>query len=458
MIASSIDWGLEPVRRKTRLSFNHELSFGKTPPKRPVRWVFAVLMLPLLGALLTYGLRKDFTPSVPPPALPAAEATTDAPEVAAPAAPEPPGERLDFIVRPDDTLEKIFRQLNLSVQDLTAILTVPGARQNLARIRPGEQITVVHDDGAVRSLNHRISETEILSIVRSDGGFAAEVIATPIEVEAVPVRGTIDASLFAAARAAGLSPASLLALANDVYAWEIDFALDIRPGDRFSLIYENKYRAGEYLGEGRILAAEFINTGETYRAVYYASADGKVRGYFTPEGRSLRRPFLRTPLDFTRVSSTLDPARGRPVLNTIRAHQGVDYPAPAGTIIKAAGDGRVSFIGEKGDYGKIVTLEHGGRIATLYGHLSSFEPGLRTGQQVKQGDALGYVGRSGAATGPHLHYEFRVDGTPVDPRTAELPDTPLPAEYMADFESRSATLLAAMGWTRDAAAAAMVMN
>lgn len=353
------------------------------------------------------------------------------------------GDKVDFIVRRHDTLERIFRRLDLGLDDLAAMLTLPGVGKTLSNLRPGDKLTVVHSDGLVQALVRRISETELLSVTRGEAGFAAEIIATPIEIRRTRAHGTIDSSLFAAASAAGVNPETILRLANDIFGWEIDFALDIRPGDRFSMIYEQKYRDGEYLGDGRILAAEFVNAGKNHRAVHYASADGRIDDYYTPEGRSVRRQFLRAPLDFRRVSSNFNPRRRHPILNTIRAHQGVDYAADTGTVIKAAGEGRVAFAGVKGGYGKVVILEHGGGISTLYGHMSNFARGTRRGQRVKQGDTIGYVGSTGAATGPHLHYEYRVNGIHKNPRTVALPDAaPLPAQYAADFQARSDSLLA----------------
>jgi murein DD-endopeptidase MepM/ murein hydrolase activator NlpD len=407
-------------------------------------------MFPLLGGALAHVLTNDL------PVGTYQESTTSATEAPDPAqlpAAVPLGDRVDFIVRRNDTLEQIFRRLKLSANDLNAILGLSGVRQALSRIRPGDKVTVVHEDGAVHALNRRISETEILSVTRDDHGFAAEVITTPIEIRAAHAHGTIESSLFVAARAASVSPETILQLANDIFGWEIDFALDIRRGDRFHLVYERKYRNGEYIGDGRILAAEFVNAGEMHRAVHYASADGRIDSYFTPDGRSMRRQFLRAPLDFRRVSSNFNLKRRHPILNHIRAHQGVDYSASAGTIIKAAGDGRASFIGVKGGYGKVVILEHGGGISTLYAHMSRFAQ-LRSGERVKQGDTIGYVGSSGAATGPHLHYEYRVNGIHKNPRTVQLPDAaPLPAEYRADFQSRAGVLLADLEQARGAAVA-----
>jgi murein DD-endopeptidase MepM/ murein hydrolase activator NlpD len=244
----------------------------------------------------------------------------------------------------------------------------------------------------------------------------------------------------------------VLRLANDIFGWKIDFALEIRPGDRFNLIYEQKFRDGQYLADGRILAAEFINAGTVHRAVHYTSSDAKISGYFDPEGRSMQRRFLRAPLDFTRISSNFNLRRRHPILNLIRAHRGVDYAAPTGTVIKAAGDGRVSFAGVQGGYGNVVILDHGAGISTLYGHMSRFAKSLRTGRQVQQGQTIGYVGSSGAATGPHLHYEYRIHGRHQNPRTVPLPDAkPIPAGYFDEFAALRSGLLTELDRVRAAA-------
>lgn len=440
------------MQRNTRVRFDQKLRVAPTQTNRRVRWLFAGLTIPLLGGVLAYTVTNDVAPSMPQPAPSAAEA----PDSATPSPSKPLGDTIDFVVQRNDTLERIFRRRELSLNDLSAILGLPGVRRNLAHIRPGAKVSVVHHGGAVQTLNHRISETEVLSVTRGDSGFAAEVITTPIEIRTAQAHGTIASSLFVAGRAAGVSPETILQLANDIFGWQIDFALDIRPGDRFNLIYEQKYRGGQYVGNGRILAAEFVNDGETHRAIHYLSPDGKIDNYFAPDGRSMRRQFLRAPLDFRRVSSNFNPARRHPILNTIRAHQGVDYAASTGTIIKAAGDGRVSFAGVKGGYGKVVTLEHGGGISTLYGHMSRFAKGVHAGQRVKQGETIGYVGNSGAATGPHLHYEYRVNGTHKNPRTVRLPDAaPIPAEYTADFQAKAQLLLAELERAPQTVAAAL---
>lgn len=418
--------------------FDNKTKFT-APRARVRRWFLPAIMFPVVGGL-AYLLTSELTVGNAPSAESATEAPTT--ELSKQPLAEPLGEKVDFVVRRNDTLERIFRQLKLSLTDLPGILSVPGVKKIFKQLRPGDKVTVVHEDGVVHAINHRISETEVLSVKRADSGFATEIITTPIEIKTAQASGTITTSLFAAARPAGLSPETILQLANDIFGWEIDFALDIRPGDRFNLIYEKKYRDGQYVGDGRIVAAEFINDGEVHRAVHYTSADGKIDNYFTPDGRSMRRQFLRAPLDFTRVSSNFNPRRRHPILNTIRAHQGVDYSAPTGTVIKAAGEGRVSFVGVKGGYGRTVILEHGGKITTLYAHLSNFASRLRQGQRVNQGETIGYVGSSGAATGPHLHYEYRVSGVHMNPRTVQLPSaTPIPAEYLDDFRAKTQAIL-----------------
>jgi murein DD-endopeptidase MepM/ murein hydrolase activator NlpD len=285
------------------------------------------------------------------------------------------------------------------------------------------------------------------------------VIATPVELRTIRTHGTIDSSLFNAARAAGVSAELIMRLANDIFGWKIDFALEIQPGDSFDIVYQQKYRDGEYIGDGDILAADFMNDGKLYRALQFSSSDKEVSGYFDEDGRSMKRQFLRAPLDFTRISSNFNPSRRHPILNTIRAHKGVDYAAPTGTIIKAAGDGRVAFAGRKGGYGNAIILEHGAGISTLYGHMSRFAKGMRAGMRVSQGQTIGFVGSTGAATGPHLHYEYRINGVHKNPRTVPLPDAkPIPEQYMAEFRGHSGPLLADLDRARDAAVAAVPAN
>lgn len=232
----------------------------------------------------------------------------------------------------------------------------------------------------------------------------------------------------------------------DLFGWDIDFVLDLREGDSFKLTYERITREGEYIGDGDILAARFVNQGNVFEAVRFVGPDGKAR-YFTPEGLSLRKAFLKAPLEFSRVSSVFNPSRRHPILNRVRAHRGVDYAAPSGTPVRAAGSGRVLFRGVRGGYGNVVEISHAGQIVTRYGHLSRFAGGLGNGDRVDQGQVIGYVGMTGLASGPHLHFEFLVRGVHRNPQTAvrNQEATQIEAALRERFLSDSKPLLATLG-------------
>lgn len=444
----------------SKVSFDYKPRDTATRSTAHARWLVTGIAAPLLVAAIAYIIATRQEQSIEDPTVAPIEPFIEAPSLApdaieAPPIPAPLGDTIEFVVRRNDTLDRIFRHLKLSLTDLASIRDIPGVQRSLDTLRPGDTITFIHEEGALQALRRRISETEVLSVRRSDEGFSAEVLATPLEIREAYAHGVIDSSLFVAARAAGVSPEIILRLANDIFGWEIDFALEIQPGDQFTIVYEQKYRDGGYIGDGRILAADFVNAGRPHRAVLFTSKDGLIEDYFAPDGRSMRRQFLRAPLDFTRISSNFNPRRRHPILNSIRAHKGVDYAAPTGTVIKAAGDGRVAFAGVKGGYGRVVILEHGGGVSTLYGHMSRFAAGVRNGVRVKQGATIGYVGSSGAATGPHLHYEYRVNGLHKNPRTVPLPDAaPISPSYMAEFQMQSGALLAQLDRVRDSAVAA----
>ncbi len=234
------------------------------------------------------------------------------------------------------------------------------------------------------------------------------MINQPVETRIRTAAATIDSSLFQAAEAADMSDMVALQLAN-VFAWDIDFVLDIREGDRFTAVYEQIYQDGKYLRDGEVLAAEFVNNGKVYRAVRFAGETSRPR-LLHADGLPMRKAFLRAPVEFTRVSSVFNPHRKHPILNLIRGHMGTDYAAPSGTPVHAAGDGRVSFAGRRGGYGNALILAHNNSVSTLYGHMSRFAARLRVGSHVQQGEVIGYVGMTGLATGPHLHYEYLVNG------------------------------------------------
>ncbi len=344
---------------------------------------------------------------------------------------DPTSTMLNLLVRPGDSLELLFRRNGLSLSDLAAIVSLPGAGRALKVLRPGDRLEIAHRDGQVVSLQRELDEVKVLSIARADSGFALRTIERQVDVRTTGAHGVIQSSLFEAGTAAGIADRLVMDMAG-IFEWDIDFIQDVREGDQFSVIYEELWRDGVKLRDGDVVAAEFINQGKSYRAARFRDSDGRV-DYFTPEGRSLRKAFIRAPLNFTRISSNFNPNRRHPLLNTIRAHQGVDYAAPTGTPVRAAGTGKVLFRGVQGGYGNVLILQHGGNITTLYGHLSRFAS-ARVGARVQQGDVIGYVGMTGLATGPHLHYEYRVNGVHRNPRTVVLPPAePVPAEHQAEF-------------------------
>ena len=351
-------------------------------------------------------------------------------------------------VRRGDSLARLLAREGIDPRTVHALVTSGPEARRLRRLRPGERILLARDaEGAVTALRYPLGLERTLEVRREGDGYRARLLHHPLERRQAHAAGVIEDSLFTAAQKAGLSDRLTMALAG-IFGWDIDFALDLRPGDRFSVIYETLHRDGERVGEGEILAAEFVNRGRVHRAVRYTDPEGRT-GYYTPEGRSVRRAFLRTPVAFTRISSRFRLRRRHPVLNRIRAHRGVDYAAPHGTPVKATGEGKVIFRGRKGGYGKVVMIRHGARYVTVYAHLSRFARGLRAGRRVRQGQVIGYVGATGLATGPHLHYEFRVDGVHRNPLTVRLPAArPVPARHREDFRRRTAPLVAALDTLR----------
>ncbi|MFW2405980.1 MAG: peptidoglycan DD-metalloendopeptidase family protein [Gammaproteobacteria bacterium] len=357
-----------------------------------------------------------------------------------------PGTALTMTVRRGDSLDRMFKRNSLDRRDLANIMALDVARKNLRLIKPGDEIQVRQDNGQVLRLDKPIKLGEILSIRRTTDGYIAETIEETLEAQPVRATGTIQSSLFLAAAEAGISDRTIMNLAG-IFAWDVDFMLDIRSGDQFTLVYEEIWKNGERVAEGDILAAEFVNQGEAFRAIRFEDDGGRV-DYYTPEGHSVRKAFVRAPLSFSRISSNFNPKRRHPKLNTIRAHKGVDYAAPTGTPIKAAGDGKIIHRGRKGGYGNTVILQHGGNITTLYAHMSKYGRG-RVGSRVRQGQIIGYVGASGLATGPHLHYEYRRNGVHLNPRTVKLPDAePIKAEYLTEFQKAAKPLLQQLESTR----------
>lgn len=377
---------------------------------------------------------------------------------AAPVPPEPAAAAVEWIavkVQSGDSLARIFSRESLGARTLHDIMSLGGDTKILTRIHPGDTLEYQLDaEQGLLALRYRINPLDEVVVQRVDEGFQVERLTHTPEAEVAHAVGTIDSSLFLSAQKAGLSDNLTMALAG-IFGYDIDFALDIREGDSFSVIYEDRYLNGEFIGHGHILAAEFINQGRRYQAVRYTDASGTT-DYYTPEGKSMRKAFLRSPVSFSRISSKFNLKRRHPVLNTIRAHRGVDYAAPTGTPIMATGAAKVVHVGNKGGYGRTVILQHGSQYSTLYAHLSRYAKGLRSGSRVQQGDVIGYIGSSGLATGPHLHYEFLVNGVHRNPLTVALPDaSPIRAEYKDDFMAAAQTLLAQLETRKQLALAAL---
>ena len=343
-------------------------------------------------------------------------------------------------VKPGQTLSSIFDAQGLPTMDWVSIVRLGGEAQKLKRLKAGDQLHLRKGPEGLQELTYALDEARTLQVSRTDAGFEAITLAAEIEHRATYATGVLASSLYESGLVAGLPPALIIEMA-DIFGYDIDFAQDIRVGDRFTVIFDELYKNGEKLRAGSILAAEFVNQGKALRAVRYTDPQGHA-GYYAPEGQSLRKSFIRTPLDVFRVSSNFSRGRYHPVLNKIRAHLGTDYAAATGTPIKATGDGRVVFIGNKGGYGKAVVIRHGSSYETLYAHMSRFRSGLGFGSRVQQGQVIGYVGSTGLATGPHLHYEFRVNGVHRDPRRVTLPRaSALPRQHLEHFRASSQPLL-----------------
>jgi len=367
-------------------------------------------------------------------------AATAPPSVAVPPAPQEASlafSTIEVVVSRNDTMDRLFRRFELNLSDLATLRNLPELRSQVDKLRPGESLLFMHRGGELVGLERKISDSETLKVTRDASGFVSDVLENPLESHTRTASATIDSSLFQAAAEAGLPDGVAFDLA-DIFQYDIDFVLDIQPGDRFSVVYEELSQDGVPLRTGNILAAKFVNEGREYRAVRYVDAQGHGE-YFTPDGRSLRKAFIRAPVQFSRISSRFNSARKHPILNRIRAHKGVDYAAPVGTPVRAAGEGRVKFVGQQGGYGNVVELEHGSGVVTVYGHLSRFAKNLKRGQRVDLGQVIAFVGQTGLATGPHLHYEYRVHGMHKNPQTVPLPDAaPIPGTELERFLTASA--------------------
>lgn len=356
------------------------------------------------------------------------------------AAPDRPG-WTDVKIKRGDNMAQVFNRHGLSPRDLHEILNSHELAPALKHLRPGQVVSLRTKGGDLHALKFDLDLTRTLLATKQAGVFTSEVVIAELETRLEQAQGVINDSLYLAGQDAGLSDKLIMQLI-DIYGWDIDYRLDIRKGDSFRVIYEEIFKNREKVATGNILAAEFNNQGRSIRSVRFARADGQV-DYFTDKGANMRKAFIRNPLDFGRISSHFNLKRKHPVLNRIRAHKGVDYAAATGTPIKATGDGKVQFIGNKGGYGKTIIVKHGEKYSTLYAHMSRFRKGMKRGKPVKQGQVIGYVGKSGLATGPHLHYEFRINGVHRNPVTVSLPQADsISVAETDEFRIHSSYLLA----------------
>jgi murein DD-endopeptidase MepM/ murein hydrolase activator NlpD len=353
-------------------------------------------------------------------------------------------------VQRGDTIGSLLARADVVDAPALVFMRTNAAARPLYQLRPGRPVRVaVDDDGHLVALRFVTGAGDLFAIARSGDTFSVQSAPPPVETRVALRAGEIRSSLFGAADEVGLPDAVTLALA-EIFAGDIDFYHDLRRGDRFSVLYETRYVDGEAVGTGRVLAAEFDSRGTTYRAYLWRAADG-TEGYYASDGKSTRRAFLRSPVEFSRITSGFTQARFHPILQTWRAHRGTDFAAPTGTPVRATADGVVTMAGREGGYGNVVMLKHGGTYATVYAHLSRFAAGMRNGTHVHQGETIGYVGQTGWATGPHLHYEFRISGEARNPMTVALPTAfPVAPGERAAFDAAIAPLASELAVARDA--------
>jgi murein DD-endopeptidase MepM/ murein hydrolase activator NlpD len=411
-----------------------------TARKIRLHWIFVAFLLPLMVLIATLSAAPDSEAGYLP-------IITTIHNIPLPAARHQQNHHETFWhtdeVRSKDTLDVIFNRMSIRDKDaLKFFMYTPETSELNTQLIPGRNIdSKIDSAGRLLYLEYQLPDDDRLVAKLTPDGYQVNKEKIPFIKHQILKSATIKSSLFGATDAADIPDQIALKIA-DIFSSEIDFNEDLRPGDTINVVYEGYYSHGELMRTGDILAVEIVNRGKTYRAVHFGKAESKY-AYYTPEGKSLHKSFLRSPLEFTRVSSSFSLGRFHPVLHRVRAHKGVDLAARTGTRIKASGDGVVKFKGRKGGYGNVIVIQHRNHIQTLYGHLSGFAKGLHKGMKVAQGDIIGYVGMSGLATGPHLHYEFLLNGVHRDPMTVKLPKgIPLEARYKAEFKANASQYMA----------------
>jgi murein DD-endopeptidase MepM/ murein hydrolase activator NlpD len=346
-----------------------------------------------------------------------------------------------YSIRSGDTFYQIAADHGVDLGEVGELLAACRPFTELQKLKPGEELQFFFHKGSQRLAKVRYLYTagQVLAIARVGRGWTASTYAKPLVIVHALAQGTIEESLYQSAMAEKIDFELAMALA-DIFAWDIDFFVDLRPGDRYAFMYEKHYRDGKVVGNGRITAAHFSTDSIDHRAYRYR-VTGRGADYYDKEGNSLRKQFLKSPLRYSRISSGFSKRRLHPILKIYRPHPGIDYAAPTGTPVVSLGDGRVTYKGWKNGYGKFIVIRHNNRYTTTYGHLSRYASGLTKGASVNQGQVIGYVGATGLATGPHLDFRMKKDGRFVDPRKVSFPAArPVPAEHMSDFKERVAKL------------------
>jgi murein DD-endopeptidase MepM/ murein hydrolase activator NlpD len=427
------------AQRPARLGLVHQLVFGGL-----------LLVVPALTVLTAFGIAPGVALQSVPQTL--VQEPLDLPEPQALQATDSRFVTQERVLR-GDTVAALFERLGVSDPKALDFLRTDATGRTLFRqLVPGRMLQAeTGTDGELRTLRYFLSAASLLEVTRVGDGFAARHRAVSEPARLFYGSATIRSSLFAATDAAGIPDAIALQVAR-VFATDIDFHTDLRKGDRFSLVYEMIYDSGELVAPGRILAAEFVNDGRAYQAVLFEDDEGG-ESYYSFDGTNRAKAFLRSPVEFSRVSSGFG-GRFHPIFRNWRAHTGVDFAARHGTRVIASADGHVVAAGGRGGYGNAVEIRHGGGITTLYAHLSGFAKGVRAGARVRQGDPIGYVGATGYATGPHLHYEFKISGIHQNPMRVALPKAdPVPANLKARFAEIASAARATIGRVSTASAA-----
>lgn len=414
--------------------------------KAKIRWFVAVSTLPLLGVVTAFGIM----PTSPADLAPTSSISTEITLPAAPQASAPPAifwrnERMSR----SDTVDDLLEKLNVQDEAASAFLRKSPQAADFRKYAPDHSVEAqTLSNGDLLALRFTGKSGAAMVVEKVGDSFKLRALPATVETRTIMRTGVVKNSLFAATDAANL-PETVANQLSDVFGGDIDFHHDLRKGDKFSVVYEATYSNGELVKNGRILAAEFVNQGHPYRAVYFQS-DATHGDYYAPDGKNLHKAFLRSPLAFSRVSSGFSSARMHPVLNKIRAHKGVDFMAPTGTPVKATSDGVVSLAGWQNGFGNVIEIDHSGPYASKYGHLSRFASGLHKGQHVSQNEIIGYVGMTGLASAPHLHYEFKINGAQRDPMRVALPDArPISREQMPAFTASSRELQVRLGLLRE---------